>query len=374
MRLDAHVMKKLNKASILSLVIKHPKGVSRIDLTKLTGFSKSTVSMLTEELLEEGLIVEGEMGSSTKKGGRKPIALLLNEEVGVILSVIVKKNRLMITSGKINGQLMQTSCQMIDKRSDDFLNEVKKKIKDYITAEMKNEKIIGIGISVPGLVSTDEKMILHSPELEIEKYNLKDWAKELSCPIFPDNDVNMTSVGENSFGMGRIYKDFVQLSIGTGIGGAIIIDHKIYKGSSNSAGELGYMAIGEEKEQVTYSYNQFGWFESLYSLKSLETKYQMSLDTILENLDEKKKEDIVECSKGIARGIASVVSLLNPQAVVLNGRYNKVKDLALSVLENEVARITPIPVDIKFSELSTEAEKLGAIATVMSQVYGVTYL
>ena len=130
-------------------------------------------------------------------------------------------------------------------------NKGPKKVIDNIISGIKEltekskYKIEGIGIGCPGVV-TPGKGIVEDPP------NLSDWKKvnigkiifqEFKKPIFVDNDANAAAIGELTFGSGKKYKSFIMITLGTGVGGGIVMNKKIYHGDFGAAGEIGHISI-----------------------------------------------------------------------------------------------------------------------------------
>lgn len=116
----------------------------------------------------------------------------------------------------------------------------------------------GVGIGVPGVVSLDGGTISYPPNLpgwtvvrlgDILRTELER-RKKLMLPIFVENDANVAALGESTFGAGRQFSDFVMITLGTGVGGGIIINNKIYRGVTGAAGELGHMTIDYRSERI----------------------------------------------------------------------------------------------------------------------------
>jgi len=111
--------------------------------------------------------------------------------------------------------------------------------------EKSNYKISGIGIGCPGVVTPGKGIVENPPNLPgWEKVNIgKIIGQEFNKPVFVDNDANAAAIGELTFGSGRKYKSFIMITLGTGVGGGIVINKKIYHGDFGAAGEIGHISI-----------------------------------------------------------------------------------------------------------------------------------
>ena len=106
-------------------------------------------------------------------------------------------------------------------------------------------KITGIGIGCPGVVTPGKGIVEKPPNLPgWDKVNIgKIISKEFNKPVFVDNDANAAAIGELTFGSGKKYKSFIMITLGTGVGGGIVINKKIYHGDFGAAGEIGHISI-----------------------------------------------------------------------------------------------------------------------------------
>ena len=373
------LMKQMNKSTLLSIVFKEER-ISRAQLAKMTKIAKSSVSMLVEELLQEGLIIETGEGASSSKGGRKPIQLMINQEYGVVISLVLRHHVSNIAVCDLDGKILHlTECPMDSFRGEPLVIELEKIIESQISSSKGKKKLLGIGVSIPGIVDMERGIILHSPELELEEYNIRDrWNEKFGCEIYIDNDVNMQSLGENWKGAGQEYRDFVEISIGTGIGAAIVLNNELYRGAGCIDGEIGYMAISEDAlNEGTYRYNRFGHFESKASIKRLETLTGKTFTELIQEAEAGNADSlemILETTDLISLGIANIISFLNPEAVIINGRYRYAKGLVEQHLIQRVEQLTPIRATLEFSELGSKASVYGCVATVLTNLLGIKFL
>lgn len=111
--------------------------------------------------------------------------------------------------------------------------------------EKSNYKISGIGIGCPGVVTPGKGIVENPPNFPgWEKVNIKKIiSQEFKKPVFVDNDANAAAIGELTFGSGKKFKSFIMITLGTGVGGGIVMNKKIYHGDFGAAGEIGHISI-----------------------------------------------------------------------------------------------------------------------------------
>jgi len=192
-------------------------------------------------------------------------------------------------------------------------------------------------ISIAGFVK--EGQVINSPHIDLNGFDLKKYIeKELKIHAYVQNDAKCGAVAENYYGIGRNYKNFVYICVGTGIGGAIFIDNKLYLGQS-FAGEFGHMII-DKKE---FEKNSSGrYFRNIFRR-------------------EKEKESIKIISDNLAKGVLNIIYALDPEAVVIGGGFGSEK-IDIKELRKEVKKLDIIKrkVDIERSELDSDESLIGS--------------
>ena len=125
-------------------------------------------------------------------------------------------------------------------------------VKEYIASFDLEKKIVGIGIGCPGTLDIKNGVVNYSNNLGWNNLPLVDIMHEqLPYPIRLTNDANAASLGEAKFGAGKSYETIIMLTLGTGVGGGIIIDGKLFEGNEGKGGELGHTVIVVDGEQCT---------------------------------------------------------------------------------------------------------------------------
>ncbi|MFC1540509.1 ROK family protein [Candidatus Margulisiibacteriota bacterium] len=247
------------------------------------------------------------------------------------------------------------------------IKNIKKAIRTLI--QSKKVRIKAIGIGAPGPILYEKGIVVEAPNLPGWKnVNLKKIIKkEFRVPVFVDNDANCAALAEAWFGAGRFVRHFIYITISTGIGGGIIIDKKIYRGVTGSAGEFGHMTIDINGPKC--GCGKFGHLEALASGTAL--KRMTGLDAISAHLaahqgDKKAQKAIKEIAKHLAVGIANLVNIFNPELVVVGGGLSNMwQDLIIPVKKEFRKHSLILPaksVKVVRAKLGTNAGVLGAAA------------
>lgn len=243
-------------------------------------------------------------------------------------------------------------------------------------------KFDAIGISTAGQVNSAEGYIRYANE-NIPGYTgmkVRELLEaEFGVPVVVENDVNAAAIGEGWFGAGKGHKDFVCITYGTGVGGAIIMNHQIYTGCACSAGEFGGIMV--HPEDSVYGEPFCGCYEKYASTTALVKKaveYSRELDNgrkIFARLDDAGVRQVVnEWIDEIAFGLVTVIHIFNPSCVVLGGGVMAQPYILEEVKKRTVARIMSSfrNVEIRQAELGNKAGLMGAayLASQLSQQRG----
>ena len=251
--------------------------------------------------------------------------------------------------------VVDTNGIIIEKEERRILQEEKKNIfsfiENYITDNVnelaKKYEISSIGIAIPGTLN--KTTIIRSVNLGINNYNIVEkLSKRINIPIKIKNDAKCAALAENSYGSLRNFNRSLFLTLGTGIGGAAIIDNELLNTGDLPGMEVGHMVI--EKDGLPCNCGNKGCFEKYASMKALKnnlravlgldetTRGQELLDMIRnnnkENKDYEKIENTVnEFIKSLAIGIANLVNFFEPEAIVIGGSFIYFEDVLLERLK-----------------------------------------
>lgn len=262
--------------------------------------------------------------------------------------------------------------------------KVIKRIKDIIHTLM-TDNVEGIGVGSPGPLSSKKGIVYNPPNLPGWKdVPLRDIiSREFGLPVILENDANCACFGEKWAGAGKKVKSLICLTLGTGIGGGIILDNKLWRGIDDTAGEIGHMII--DPDGPVCGCGNYGCLEAFSSATALVKKAIDELPHLNKNTltardiyESAKKGDILarrlleDAGRYLGIGIASLVNILNPEMVVLCGRMTGAGKFILSPLQREVKkRSFAVPgrrVKICLSELGEYAGVIGAAGIVWEEL------
>lgn len=241
---------------------------------------------------------------SVDMGGTKILASIINSKEGII--VRVKK---------------ATDPNSSKAEYVDFLSGI---VKDVINeVGIKRKDIEAVCLGIPGSVNPHTGVIGLSPNLGLQDFNIKEKLKEkVSIPVLVENDVNLGALGIKNFGVGKNAVNMLSVFIGTGIGGGLILDGKIYRGSKFVAGEIGHVLV--DKNGPVCGCGNRGCFEAIASRTAIVNK-------IIDDIKSGKKSELIDMvkagerikSKSLANAVANndkvVIKRISDSCEVIGG-------------------------------------------------------
>ncbi len=287
---------------------------------------------------------------------------------------------------RIDGEIIAVkSYPLAQKQTRDYLIEkilqAVRDIRQIVAAEGVNP--ICIGISAKGFIDNKAGIIVGPDQ------GIKDWTdvplakmvkQETGLPVYVDNDANMMTIAEHRFGAAKGYRNIVFVALRTGIGGGIIINGKLYRGSGNAAGEIGQMIInwdnGTSDKGIRGSYEHFASAASVVRRYNEETgssegktEKTVSCKEIFELSYRSSPEALKvvrENSDMVGIGLANLITIFAPEIIVLGGGMSEADDSYISMIK-ESAFENSLP-NCR-SDIKIERAQLGAAGSLLGSAY-----
>jgi predicted NBD/HSP70 family sugar kinase len=338
---NTKILRGINRAMLLN-IIREKQPISRIKLARITGLNKSTVSSIISELLQEDLIFE--QVNEDQNVGRNPINLFLKLGKYYVGAINIDSSITRFAVVDIDGSVKGISAiETKSKEPEGFVKICIDELK-RLCEELEIKHIEGLGVSIAGIVDSENLTVNFAPNLGWEDFNIGKFLKE-NLPeiknISVGNDAKSSALAELRFGSYDFdLSNFVFLSIGQGIGSGIVIENKIMNGEFNASGEFGHMVIFEGGQLCTCGNN--GCWEAYASDRAIVNRYLAkkhgkayhAVDFIAQDiidLAKKNDEAAVDIIKQIGcylgLGIASIIKAIDPHAIIIGGKITQVWDI-----------------------------------------------
>lgn len=268
----------------------------------------------------------------------------------------------------IKGEGFEKTLDNFESKASINAPDIKNDVFNLVKELEENYEIDGIAISTAGMVDYKTGIIAdHGPTFK--NYKGFDWKKvihnELGKFAVVENDVKSAAIGELNYGAGKGFSSAFVITIGTGIGGALILDGEIYRGASGHAGEIGYMPFEIDK------------FESLASTSALVKRSSMlfpdknykngkEIFDAIDSDDEDAIKLVDDMTSILARGISNIMLIINPEVILIGGGISEQKEKFIEPIIKKIRTYVPenifLSTKIKSTELGNRSGLYGAYA------------
>lgn len=219
-----------------------------------------------------------------------------------------------------------------------------------------------VGIGIPGL--NTGTFINYTCNLPLESFEITDFIKT-KLPIFVSNDSNCATIAEYEIIDRKMFSNYVLVTLGTGIGAGIILNEKLYTGTTGVAGEIGHMVI--DKDGIPCNCGRRGCFERYASVSALLRNTELeSLEEVFYLADRNNNiQKIVDSYiQNLAEGLANVINIFDPEMLVLGGSLTEYEKDFMYKLKSALASLIynkhTYDINIKVAELKNDAGIIGA--------------
>ena len=333
--------RNINRRIILDL-IRTRQPISRADLARLSGLQRSTISVITEQLMKEEWITQGAFGHLPR--GRKPRFLHLNVERVGIIGVNVRPLQTTIALANINAQFLAHETFQTAAEPETFVMDLAQRIKKFVDYHPQIS-FEGVGVSLPGRIDFKTKKLLFAPNLGWRDIDLKTPLEEATgLPVEVENAANACALAEIWFEKrAEGVRDLIAVTVSEGIGTGIISNGQLVQGINGAAGEFGHVSVeqngllcrcGNRGCWEMYASNTAAVNNYVQATKSARSKReaepaenaQPSFEDLLllaEQGDAKASEALEKMGASLGAGIAMLITGLAPELIVIIGEVTR---------------------------------------------------
>jgi predicted NBD/HSP70 family sugar kinase len=370
-----------NRRAVLALLASEGP-MSRADLVRGSGLSRTTVSSLVSELIHSGLVTETANRGLPHKGGsgRPPLLVTLSTPVGGVAGVDIGHGHVRVAIADRTGRIQSEEHAFVDVdvHGAQVLDRVAAMVRALESASgLGPDHLHAVGMCVPAPLDRRSSRIrtgimpgwrglLPGEELE----------QRLGVPVHVDNDANLGALAELHHGCARGRHDVIYLKMASGLGAGIVLGGRLHRGASGIAGEIGHVQVGEDGE-VCRCGNR-GCLETVVAvprlLRLLQPAYDQELD--LEDVlalerdgDAGARRVLTDAGRTVGRAVADLANSLNPELVVVGGSLGASTSV-IAGLRGAIDRYaqpdTAAAVEVVPADLGDRAELVGSVALAIA--------
>jgi len=381
----------INRRIVLNLIRSH-QPISRADLARHSGLQRSTVSVITEPLINERWVTEGAIGHVVR--GRRPRFLHLNKERAGIIGINIRPTHTVLALADLDAHFVAQQALPTSRDPEQFVTELGSRIRNM--TRMRSEvSYEGIGVSLPGRVDLGSQRLVFAPNLGWKQFDLKTPLEQITgLPVELENAANACALAEVWFGRHTEgVSNLIAVTVSEGIGTGLILNQQLVRGSTGLAGEFGHTTVVDDGIEcrcgnrgcwevyasntaaVRYYYSQSASNGRNDKSSARATAPELAFDDIVrlaKQNDPKAVESINKMAHYLGVGIALLITGLAPDVIVVIGEVTRVWDQVGAVIDrvirersrtHAVTRIVP-------TDPSIQPRLQGTIALVLQKHFG----
>ncbi|MDA0195875.1 MAG: ROK family protein [Bacteroidetes bacterium] len=396
LRKNASYINKLNKIEVLQL-IRESVEISRAGIVRKTKLSAPTITRIIDSLINDKLVLMAGEGDST--GGRPPKLIRFDGTHNYVIGIDLGSTSIRGVISNIDGKFLTEIETPTDLKGG--FEKVNLQVVDLIhklidRSKFTEDKIMGIGLAVAGLINSQTGIVEYSPMFNWKNVNLrKELKKHLNIPVFYDNVSRVTALGELLHGVGKKYRNFICINAGYGIGAGIIINGALFYGNKGFTGEFGHVIV-DHKSPYKDKDGINGCLEALSSgygmaeiakLRLKEGATSSISEMVDGELDKITAEVIMNAAKNgdafamniideamiyLGLGVDSLIKLFNPEIIVFSGGLTKAGDMFFEKLKEHTFKnkLHHVKYEVQLvpSSFQEDATLIGAFSLIISKV------
>ncbi|MBN1148508.1 MAG: ROK family transcriptional regulator [Anaerolineales bacterium] len=350
-------------------------GISRAEIARATRLTKTTVSSIVAELMQEGFVAETGVGASD--GGKPPILLSVVDSARCFIGIDLANSAFRGATVNMRGDIVHRLSLPVHGRDGNAALELVYALVEKLLAE-SDKPIGGVGIGTPGLVDPENGVIRRAVNLNWRDLPLRRLVeRRFNLPCYIANDCQAAALGEYTFAHDSTTSNLIVVKVGRGVGSGIVLNGKLYYGDGYSAGEIGHLVVVEGGDACACGNR--GCLETVASTQALvrrareiarakpesllhqfaATPDQINTETVLQAFnagDEDLRRLVVEAGNYLGIAVANFIGVLNIQRIVIAGSMARFGDVLLDAIQQMMHRYS---ISILADETKVELSSLG---------------
>ena len=365
-------------------LIRETAPVTRSDLVRLSGLSRSAVAAAVQRLVDDGLVVESLAGSA---GPGRPASLLRPRVPdGSLVGIDFGHTHVAVAVADADGRVLAERREEldVDAHAAEALDTAARLFDSQLrAAEVDRSAVRSVVAAIPGPLNRSGRVqsaTILSSWVDVAAADVL--AERIGCEVHLGNDAELGALGELSFGAGRGIADLLYVKVSDGIGAGLVLGGRLYQGATGIAGEIGHTQLDGAGDQCRCG--QRGCLETMISSPVVRRRLAVSGFDVAESADGLAAvvgdpvgaRIITEAGRHMGRVLADICNCLNPARVVLGGQLGTAGEPFAAGVRESVGRFAQpaisAAVDIRPAELGVRAELMGTLARGMQIAAGWT--
>lgn len=386
---------KLRNRSLILRLLRDQGPLSRREMASLSGLTPAAVTNLVNEMIDQGLLKEAGVAQRSSKAGRRRILVEIDKERKYIIGLSISTRTTAVGVSDMDFNLL--GYEELDTGRDmspaEFLNEISSRVMHMLWKQsITKDEVLGVGVGIVGSVDPESGQSNLAYGIWSQPVNIRQILEDsLGIRVVVENNVRALAVSELSSQKHLGVSNLIFVKHSPGLGSAVIINKRLFYGSTDCAGEIGHMVI--EREGPLCRCGQKGCLEALTSAEKIifEIKELMGREEtpwLISNTDEKRlvMEEVVEAyeagDRGVIRvvetaleylslGIANVMKIFDPQRVILYGPLFRSDQIFQSLLK-KIDLLVPGSNSssvVKLSVLDSDNRIIGGLSLVLERLF-----
>ena len=375
------LIRHINQTRVLRL-LKEEWTLSRAELARSLNLTRSTLTAVTDELMEMDLVIEAGQSFITQTTGRPGTGLRLNPEGAFFLGAEINVEHIHLVLINLEGSIIyRETSKLRSTKPEAVCRDLVDLVEAVWSAQLGgSDRLRGVGVTVSALVDT-QGLIRIAPTFHWHHVDLKSTlTSHLDIPVFVENDANGAALAELSFGHRKGQSDLCLLFLDVGVGAGMIFDRKIFRGSDGLAGEIGHLSLDPANNGQAEG---MGFLETHLGRDALLASYRRAgggakkLETLLRDL--KKGMPVARkivriWGEWLTLAIRNLADLFNPKRVIVAGSLSEFfpfveEDIRRRLMERCFPTVESLEVDL--SSFGKDSSALGGAALVYDRIFSV---
>jgi N-acetylglucosamine repressor len=379
------LLRAINRATILNAIKAHG-AIARTDIAAFTGLSPATVTSLTAELIEDGLIYEKTEGES--RGGRRPILLALDTKNAVVTGVKLAEEHITLALTDLNADVLaQQTLPLEDPDPQLAVRQIAHGVRALLEAAgFRHNQLLGVGVGLSGIIDSEAGICHESPHNNWRDVAFAEMlANELDCIVYLDNNVNTLTLVEQLYGVGQQVRDFLVITVGRGIGLGIVTNGVLYRGGTGGAGEFGHTVVEPDgfmchcgNRGCLETFVAEPWLIRRAHMNGVEVASPDELIAAAQNGNVAAQQVFERAGTLLGQAIANLVNVLNPSLVIISGEGVRAGDLLFAPMRAAIERHALPPLagslELHIEPISDDTWARGAASLVLGRIFSVPQL